>query len=733
MKASLCVLWFASVAGAAQQPSPMDFNLESSLPLPFGLLDVAIGDLNRDSYSDLILVGYSSDALVLLNRGGGVFDPPIRYSTGEATDRVALVDVNGDHNLDLVALTDSTITVRMGNGLGGFGSLAMYPSEPDSRYMAVGDLNSDGASDIVAGAFATTSLPVLFNDGSGRFDTRRNIEFSDPVGSVAIGDFNRDAQMDLVAVHYDEGSIDISLGNGDGTFQPPVGLTVGSRPTMVAVADFNEDGPQDLAVFQDQKAGIWAGDGKGGFAEIGEVSTRFVYSPLKVAAADLNNDGHTDLVWVSFMGATVNILFGNGHGEFTSEDYNAGRSVEGFATGDLDGNGHLDIAAPDDISDNIYFLFNKGDGSFAAPRAYGRVYRLADFNGDGNLDTLAADLVLTNRLYARLGNGDGTFGEIYPLIFDEVLGFGHGASTEVGDLNNDGYPDVVGKLTRNGVGVLLGRADGTFVSAPDHPLLTDCVGLGDFDGDGKLDLASCGLPRTSTTNNVRVFTNAAVSLGNGDGTFGPEQQVEGSGPYGPLAVADLNKDGKLDLVVRLNVYLGNGDGSFGLATTLPASEWLSSVKADDVDGDGNLDLIVGSSHAEGAIYRGDGQGGFTKMFDLAYGAKVGDFNRDGIPDLVVSFDGGAQVLLGQGGGTFTPGPQIPAAGVVADVNHDGWPDMVGNMVLLNQTATQLGLAHTSAGAILTWPSYTAGFTVGEHGEFGGARLAARVGAGLGGG
>ncbi len=714
MKSCLLLVLLVSTAAAGQPPLPIDFNLASTLSLAYGPFDVAGGDFNHDNQFDLVFA--VNDVYVVLNQGNGVFAPATSYTAGRGTIRVSVADVNQDGNLDVVALLyadpgeTSTIAVLLGDGKGGFSGPNIYPCGINARYMAIADLDSDGTPDILAGAYNVISLPVLFNDGAGRFDTLRDLDFPREVGQVTLADLNADNRTDLVANHYDEGTIDVLLGKADGAFESPLTLSVGSRPTLVAVADFNEDGSSDLAVFQSQELSVWAGDGEGGFTQIGATSTRFVYSPIKVEAADVNGDGHKDIVWISFMGATVNILFGDGHGEFSSEDYNAGSFVEGFTIGDLNGDGHLDIAAPDDISGDVFLLFNKGDGSFAAPRAYGRVYRLADFNGDGKLDSLAADLVVTNRLYARLGNGDGTFGAAYPVIFDEDLGFGHGASTEVGDLNNDGYSDLVRKLTWNGVGVFLGRADGSFVGAPDHPLLTDCVGLGDFDGDGKLDLTSCGLPRTSTTNNVRVFTNAAVSLGNGDGTFGPEQQVEGSGPYGPLAVADLNKDGKLDLVVRLNVYLGNGDGSFGLATTLPASEWLSSVKAADVDGDGNLDLIAGSSHTEGAVYRGDGQGGFTKMLDLvgAYGAQVGDFNRDGIQDLVLIFDGSAQIFLGQGGGSFTPGPQIPAAGVVADVNGDGWPDMVSIMVLLNQTSTKLGLAHTSAGAVLTWPSYTAG-------------------------
>jgi len=238
---------------------------------------------------------------------------------------------------------------------------------------------------------------------------------------------------------------------------------------------------------------------------------------------------------------------------------------------------------------------------------------------------------------------------------------------------------------------LLGNGDGTFQTAVSYGSGSyyESVAVGDFNGDGKLDLAIGN----------GSFGNISVMLGNGDGTFqAPVTYGAGTHP-GPLAVADLNRDGKLDLAVaniytdQVSVLLGNGDGTFQKALSYGARSYSQSVTVGDFNGDGNPDLVV-TSYAIGdfkisavSILMGSGDGTFQSAVDygptdMPVSAAVGDFNRDGKPDLAVANDNSrnVSVLLGRGDGTFqnavTYGAGVgPQSVAVSDFNGDGKPDL----------------------------------------------------------
>jgi serine/threonine protein kinase len=210
------------------------------------------------------------------------------------------------------------------------------------------------------------------------------------------------------------------------------------------------------------------------------------------------------------------------------------------------------------------------------------------------------------------------------------------------------------------------------------------VVAGDFNGDGKLDLAVSNIG----SNDVSVL------LGNGDGSFGKAVSYPaGHTPHGIVAV-DLEGDGKLDLVVAnlddgtVSVLRGRGDGSFGKPRSYPAGKGARGVAAGDFNGDGKLDLAVANHYAHTvSVLLGKGDGSFAAP--VTYGAgdtpvsvAVADFNRDGVPDLVISCGGAdvVAVLLGKGDGTFGKAIHYavgsgPGAVGVGDFNGDGSLDL----------------------------------------------------------
>jgi hypothetical protein len=246
----------------------------------------------------------------------------------------------------------------------------------------------------------------------------------------------------------------------------------------------------------------------------------------------------------------------------------------------------------------------------------------------------------------------------------------------VGDFNGDGKLDLAvgGDIT---VSILLGDGTGNFTQGSTSPVGNDAqsVVVGDFNGDGKLDLA--------VTN---YWVNwVAILLGDGTGNFTPFSNP-GVGSFSTsVAVGDFNGDGKLDLAVlnqgdaTVSILLGDGTGNFTLASSPGVSEGPTQVAVGDFNGDGNLDLAIGGNPV--SILLGDGKGNFTTESSTPVNgglAAVGDFNGDGNLDLAVFGGGTVSILLGDGKGDFTMASPTAVDGgsaAMGDFNGDGNLDL----------------------------------------------------------
>jgi hypothetical protein len=338
-----------------------------------------------------------------------------------------------------------------------------------------------------------------------------------------------------------------------------------------------------------------------------------------------------------------------------------------------------------------------GDGTFQKPSAGLGDFTLekpivdmvsGDFNGDGKLD-LAVDNYdysnITNKVTILLGNGDGTFRA--PTTFS--TGFDQISSMVAGDFDGDGKLDLA-LAGGEGVIVLLNNGNGTFQAPVQYAAGLFPVSLvaGDFNGDGRLDLATANYG----SNDV------AILLNEGHGVFQPARQYPVGSASGYLVAGDFNRDGRLDLVVdsvsqfNISVLVGNGDGTFQRPQSFSDGNSVGAMVAGDFDGDGQLDLAVADTPSDGvSILLGNGDGTFRPRDQFAVGfflqSLIGrDFNRDGRLDLAVAGygpngDGEIAVLLGNGDGTFQPARVYPVPGggtflASADFNGDGRPDIV---------------------------------------------------------
>lgn len=360
-----------------------------------GAGSVVVGDLNADGKADLVLTDAAGESngdgsvAVLLGNGDGTFQPAVLYDSGGIEPGwLAIADVNGDGIPDLIVANSfasgndavGSVGVLFGNGNGTFQPVVTYAAGGIPTGIAVGDLNGDGQPDIVVttcGGYPCNdgqgTVDVLLANGGGTFQApvaylvNETLGVYETLAGVTVADVNQDGIPDLVvgfgaslgSGKY-EGGILILLGKGDGTFYWPSVYEVGGPASNPVVADVNGDGIPDVVTAGGYTIGntviVLLGLGKGLF---GPPSSYFVsgLSPVWLAVGDLNGDGKPDLA-VATTDDGVGVLFGSGDGTFeTAVIYSTGGNggYGGVAIADLNNDGKLDLTV---VSDGYHYGSN---------------------------------------------------------------------------------------------------------------------------------------------------------------------------------------------------------------------------------------------------------------------------------------------------------------------------------------------------------------------------------------
>lgn len=522
-------------------------------------------DVNGDGCADVVDVDTIATVHIFPGDCKGNFDNQTSfqvYGIGDVGYGLAVADVNGDGHLDIITggipggpgggygtETGDTVTVRFGNGKGGFGAAQVYRGDPGMFALAVADLKGNGRPDVITANQDANTTTVYVNNGSGNFGAPQGgydgFEEGTPTSPVnaadsrfVVADINGDGKPDLAVIEYGNGfdvdkNIAVMLNQGNGQFSSPiVSPVIGSNPVLdvgdFVFADFRKTGQPDFLaeVLDGTEASpaqlVYAqnmGNGQFGAPVAIPLTTQGEFAIGALGVGDFNKDGNLDFVVATSTGPAGNpdqltVYLGHGDGTFTqSYQVNFGSQVavaspwpQGVWVGDANGDGKQDI---------YVWLYYNEFGPGAPP---GR------------------------DLFQFLGNGDGTFQTAKDLLQNL-------SAMTMADLNHDGRLDVLDIESASTalaegepgtappqVNVYLGQANGSFGAAtsymPYGGTFNTFTGnnvtvtggfetyFGDFNGDGNLDVA---LFQTDSLSGGPGYVQ--FLMGKADGTFTPTYDV----------------------------------------------------------------------------------------------------------------------------------------------------------------------------------------------------------------
>lgn len=584
-----------------------NFSEKASYAIPSNAVGVALIDGNGDRKTDLVVSSYEGGSQLRLftANGDGTFGGPLPL-TLDPNSRpagMAIGDVDGDGRTDLLVVDNANDTVVLFPGtVTGFGTPEKLRVGPFPLSIAVGDVNFDGRNDVVVSCFGDQSLSVLRRNGTGWLVSR--VQLDAPPADVTIFDTDADGRNDVVTSLFDHASVSILRGLGDGSLGDEVQLATSALPYRSVFADFNKDGKPDmLTSCTGDRMSLFLGKAEGGlFGGVNYFSG--LDKPEFVTSADLDGDGVAEVAVVGSAASKVSILRQVAQPGLVanklvpSTSYDMGKRTFNVVKGDFNRDGKMDLAVA--CEGGVKMLINTSTPGnlvlnpvpadptkYITPGAGPFEVQAADMNGDGSDDLVITDAFARTVSVVRTvvaGASYETNPEALPLPGEPI-------GVAVADFTGDGSPDVaVAIIDRALVRIYKNDGTGRLTAMLDIPVPAGPVYLrtADFNEDGRMDLVVSNSGADSVT----------VLLAQGTG-FLPLQLQAGKAPTA-LLTRDLNRDGHADVLVAsflgadFRVMLGDGKGGFPTQTTFPGTYLATGADLADVNGDGLPDLLLSS-------------------------------------------------------------------------------------------------------------------------------------------
>lgn len=623
-------------AGLTVNPSTtldIDFGLRRDLELAMGnafLGDVIHADLNNDGIADLVETTALAQKLnIALGRPDGTFDTIVERNTMGKGFRLALGDVNGDGR------TDIAVANRERQGVG---------AQSIEVFLQASGLDFSGASVSFLGQSDPTDLAIEFNPRRGiaevfaTFHEERLVRVLDMQSGISL---------------QEAGTLESSaLGNP-------------GRPFSLAFVDRFDTGLRDLVVGETgilngaDRVVIYPRSGFGGGGDARSTSVDFgdaemvmspVFKPIVDNVGDADGNGFDDLAVAQLSDDEVFLIPGSDNGFTNPIGIDFGGRTTSVIFPDLNGDGLAEAVATTLNQSSIQVRLGDGPMSWgdAVHYSVGPLPRAIDtilLPGDGIQDLLCAN---THHLTVMVGLGEGNFRSARG--YD--TGLDRPGKILLADLNGNGNMDYVAiSAQQRSITFHEGAGDGTFTLGAELPMdnapvdVPTGLGVADVDGDGDLDV----LATIASQDEVRLYRSNG-SVGGFMDALPSDITSVGAQPTG-MAIGDFNLDGMPDFVVTnrgdqtIQLFYNNGSGSF--APQVPVATQLFSpagIRCADFDADGSMDLAVTGSTQDGfelRIFKGDAEAGSLTFMgsytidDVVNSMELGDFNSDGLLDLVV--------------------------------------------------------------------------------------------------
>ena len=430
---------------------------------------VDVGDVNGDGRVDIIVANYTSnDVSVFLGNGNGTYQTPLTFSVSSNPTSVIVDDFNNDCKLDIAtsSFSSNNICVLLNTGLDGANTVSFGPqilSAAGNGIKALAQIDFDGDTnlDLFAVNSKSNNISLLIGKGDGTFDPEQTFAVGENPVALAIGNINSDGRPDVVVANQGSNNFSVLISSKlpGCVFDRQAIYDLGSSPSSIALDDFNNDGIKDVVATNkgDNNVSLLLGNGDGTFKC--QTTLSVGTAPCSVTSDDLNGDGNLDIVTANGGSNNISILLGNGNGSFNRQINYASPTMPCFVKlANLDGPcfPQLDIIIADYASNDVRILINTALNSNGSPISVpgsggsgGPTSRLNSSPifavGPGSSPTSYS----TPRIHVYDSSSTNPTTPIIDiLVFSPE--FTGGVVTAIGDVNHDGFVDVIAGAGQGG-------------------------------------------------------------------------------------------------------------------------------------------------------------------------------------------------------------------------------------------------------------------------------------------